>query len=145
MSHPGFMRLTELAGKQLHLCRAQQLANIVWAFATIEYQPEPAFLEALAAEAVRKRAGFNPQNVANMLWAYAKLEYKPQGVLVPALVEEGLAKLPQFVPQNVSNMLWALAKFDHNPGRPLLDASVAKIMGSMSGFNAQVNVPTISF
>lgn len=138
LSHPGFQKLSALASTQLHMCRAQQLANIIWAFATLGYQPPLAFMEALAEEAVRKRSGFNPQNVANMLWAFAKLEYTPQCRLVGTLAEEGMKKLPDFVSQNVSNMLWAFAKLDFDPGPSLLKASVNKIMAGISTFNPQV-------
>ena len=71
--HPGFKKLTVLASTQLKTCKAQQLANILWAFATLEFIPIPQFLENLAEEAISKRKGFNPQNVANMLWAFAKV------------------------------------------------------------------------
>lgn len=65
--HPGFKKLTVLASTQLRTCKAQQLANILWAFATLDFIPIPQFLESLAEEAIQKRNGFNPQNVANML------------------------------------------------------------------------------
>ena len=91
--HEGFLRLSMLANDQLAMCKAQQLANIIWAFATIGYIPDTAFLEALAVESVRKRDGFNPQNLANTLWAFAKLEYKPECALLPALAEEIMGKL----------------------------------------------------
>lgn len=139
MGHPGFIRLTELANTQLYLCRAQQLANIIWAFATLGHTPPESFMEALAEESLRKRAGFNPQNIANMLWAFVKLDYIPKCPLVKELAEEAGPKLTEFNSQNVSNMLWAFAKAGHNPGRELLDYAVQKIMDDMGSFNAQVH------
>ena len=140
LAHPGFIRLTELAGTQLYLCRAQQLANIIWAFATLGHIPEASFMEALAEESVRKRSGFNPQNIANTLWAFVKLEYLPKCPLVSVLAEEAAPKLVEFNSQNVSNMLWAFAKATFNPGKQLLDYAVKKIMDDIDTFNAQVCV-----
>lgn len=139
LNHEGFKKLTVLANNQLQLCRAQQLANIIWAFATLDFLPIPQFLERLAEEAVSKRSGFNPQNVANMLWAFAKLEYEPTCPLLSTLAEEATAKLPEFNSQNVSNMLWAFAKFIFIPSRQLLDATVTKISKTLLQFNPQVN------
>ena len=138
IGHPGFKKLRALAGTQLFLCKAQQLANIIWAFATLDVTPEPAFMEALAEEAVRKHLGFNPQNVANMLWAFAKLDYMPACPLVPTLAKEALKKLPEFVSQNVSNMLWAFARFNFSPGPELLESAVRVITSGMRTFNPQV-------
>ena len=138
LDHPGFKKLTVLANNQLQFCRAQQLANIIWAFATLDFLPIDQFLESLAEEAVKKRSGFNPQNVANMLWAFAKLEYKPLCPLVSTLAEEAAVKLQEFNSQNVSNMLWAFAKFDFVPDKELLDASVTKISNTIQQFNPQV-------
>lgn len=140
LNHPGFKKLTILASTQLQSCRAQQLANIIWAFATLDFLPIPQFLEGLAEEAITKRSGFNPQNVANMLWAYAKLDYEPRCPLLTTLAEEAAAKLHDFNSQNVSNMLWAFAKFVFIPSRQLLDAAVNKISSTLNQFNPQVRL-----
>ena len=140
LDHPGFKKLTVLANNQLQFCRAQQLANIIWAFATLDFLPIDQFLESLAEEAVKKRSGFNPQNVANMLWAFAKLEHKPLCPLVSTLAQEAAVKLHEFNSQNVSNMLWAFAKFDFVPDKELLDASVTKISNTIQQYNPQVGI-----
>ena len=51
--------------------KAQELANIAWAFATLALLDKTLF-EALAREAKRRGSEFNAQSIANTAWAFAK-------------------------------------------------------------------------
>ena len=50
-----------------------QVANLIWAFATMQFVPGPAFLEALCACAARDLHLYSPQNISNTCWALATL------------------------------------------------------------------------
>ena len=50
-----------------------QVANLIWAFATMQFVPSPAFLEALCARATRDLHQYSPQNISNTCWALATL------------------------------------------------------------------------
>ena len=50
-----------------------QVANLIWAFATMQFVPGPAFLEALCARATRDLHQYSPQNISNTCWALATL------------------------------------------------------------------------
>ena len=53
----------------------QNIANLAWAWATLEYHPGDATMDAFAEEATRKLDGFDPQAIANLAWAWAVLAY----------------------------------------------------------------------
>ncbi|KAJ1459195.1 hypothetical protein M885DRAFT_560952, partial [Pelagophyceae sp. CCMP2097] len=82
--------------------------NACWGIAKIGNVEAPALFEAVAAEASKKIATFDPQNLANIVWAYATV-----GVKAPALFEavatESSKKIATFVPQDLVNTVWAYA------------------------------------
>ena len=55
----------------------QNLANILWAYATMDRQPSAEFLAAAERRYVALLPAFNAQGIANSLWAFAQLEYRP--------------------------------------------------------------------
>ena len=55
----------------------QNLANILWAYATMDRQPSAEFLAAAESRYVALLPAFNAQGIANSLWAFAQLDYKP--------------------------------------------------------------------
>ncbi|KAJ1453336.1 hypothetical protein M885DRAFT_619082, partial [Pelagophyceae sp. CCMP2097] len=87
---------------------SRELANTCWGIAKIGNFEAPALFEAVAAEALKKMATFDPQNLANTVWAYATA-----GVAAPALFEavavESSKKIATFNPQDLANTVWAYA------------------------------------
>ena len=51
--------------------KAQNLANTVWAFATLD-QNDSSFYTALATAAYLRMGDFDAQNLANTAWAFAR-------------------------------------------------------------------------
>ena len=80
---------------------AQNLANMLWAYAKLEYNPGAALLEqfggCILADATQQQC--TPQNVSNMLWAYATLSHLPGRQLLDAAAEYATAHLDAFHPQ----------------------------------------------
>lgn len=57
---------------------ARNISNACWGFARLGFSPSDSMMEALAAEAVTKVSGFNPQNFGNLLWAWGIIgEFEP--------------------------------------------------------------------
>ena len=56
----------------------QSVANMIWAYATLDHQPPPAFLLVLCQHAQRQLASFSPQNISNTIWALATLKHTNQ-------------------------------------------------------------------
>ncbi|KAK9842858.1 hypothetical protein WJX74_003528 [Apatococcus lobatus] len=107
-----FKRLVKLIGEKLATTTARNLANIVWAFAKMEYDPGQQLLQEVADELATKAASCNPQNVANSVWAFGSLGFHPGDDDLQKLAEAAKDKLNDFVPQNLSNTLLGFAKLD---------------------------------
>ena len=54
-------------------CFMQEMANLLWSYATLEHHPCDQLLEAMALHMVDRIAAYRPQAVSNSLWAYAKV------------------------------------------------------------------------
>ena len=52
---------------------AQELANLLWSYATLAHYPGDALLEAMALHMAERIQAYRPQAVSNSLWAYAKV------------------------------------------------------------------------
>ena len=52
---------------------ARNISNTIHALAKMNDTTNPALLDGLANEAVRKVVDFNPQNLANTVWAFGTL------------------------------------------------------------------------
>ncbi|KAJ1463507.1 hypothetical protein M885DRAFT_474692, partial [Pelagophyceae sp. CCMP2097] len=87
---------------------SRELSNACWGIAKIGNVEAPALFAAVAGEASKKIAAFNPQDLANTVWAYATA-----GVAAPALFEAVAAKAPKkiatFKSQELANTVWAYA------------------------------------
>lgn len=66
----------------------QAIKDVLWAFATLNYEPSAEFLAAAAEHCRRRLPEFNPQNIANVAWAYAKLGQVPGGNLLQVFADE---------------------------------------------------------
>jgi len=65
----------------------QELANTLWAYATLGEAPSASVLGALSAVVERSAGAFKPQDVANTLWAYATLQIEPPSPLFSRATE----------------------------------------------------------
>ena len=67
------MRSEALAGT----FNAQEVANTLWAYATMGREPGAGLMRELEGRAEAMTGTFNTQNVANTLWAYAMMGRGP--------------------------------------------------------------------
>ena len=68
----------------------QNIANLLWASATVGQPVSRAVLDSLAQAALADMDKAVPQNVSNLLWACARLDVNP---LDGSLIEAALAKV----------------------------------------------------
>jgi hypothetical protein len=92
--------------------KPQNVANLLWALATMGGKPDAHLLEAMQARATATAHHFKPQAVANLLWALATMGSKPDARLLEAMQARATATAGDFDPQNVANLFWSLACFD---------------------------------
>lgn len=53
----------------------QELSNVMWAYGTMQYQPNPHFMQRAAQEMLNRGISkFLPQAISNACWAFAKLD-----------------------------------------------------------------------
>lgn len=82
--------LAEDAVEKIAAFNAQNLANIAWAYATLELFPG-ALLGAVASAAIARRRELDPQSLANTVWAYAALDWRHEP-LVAVIAEDARAR-----------------------------------------------------
>ena len=88
--------------------KAQDISNILWAFAKLGIKQEEIF-NVFVPQIIAKVKTFKAQEIANILWAFAKLGIKCEeifNVFVPQIILKAIT----FNSQNISNILWAFAK-----------------------------------
>ena len=88
---------------------AQNLANIVWAFATAK-ESHPELFKKVADHIVSLDISklFNPQGLSNIVWAYATAK-QSHPLLFNKIAEAAVKRHHEFTPQNIANFLWANA------------------------------------
>jgi hypothetical protein len=112
----------------------QNLANTVWAFATLGV-PAPQLFDAIALDSVQRIGNFKPQELANTAWAFATL-----GVLAPQLFEaiarESEQRIGSFIPQGLANTAWAFATLGV-PATQLFEAIARESEQHIGSFKTQ--------
>ena len=121
----------------------QDIANMLWAFATLGRQPEDALVAWLSERALQVQGAFNPQDIANTLWAFATLERQPEDALLAGLVARSLEVQGDFNPQNIANTLWTFARLGQQPEDALLAGLTARALEVHGNFNSQNIVNTL--
>lgn len=71
-------------------CNPQNLANMLWAYATLEVQPGPELTTAATRRMLELLPESKPQALANLAWAFATLGCNPGMALCCCLVAWGL-------------------------------------------------------
>lgn len=84
----------------IHAFTPQSLANFLWAYATLNIAPDPAFLRVALSHALKTLDQWAPQNLSNVAWALANLKKDHESavesalnVLLPAVVAEVTRRL----------------------------------------------------
>jgi len=119
---------------------SKDLANTLWAYATLGSTPAGSLLRALE-ERVEVISGlFIAQEISNTLWAYARFFVKRPKEVVFRLLERRAEEVSgDFNAQAVANTLWAYATMGRQPGHPLL-AALARRAEEIAGTFTLQNV-----
>lgn len=119
---------------------ARDLANMMWALASMQINPGPRWTSAAISTLVAQgrldagaRSAASAHDVSQMLWALAALRHHLPPPLMHALVLCLCAQpLGSLLPQDVSTSLWALAVLEYQPTlalrKRLLDHIVAVLV-----------------
>lgn len=95
----------------LSAANSQEVANVLWALATLEQQMPPQQLHQLVDAFVSQAAKAVPQEISNTVWALGKLGHQlppPQlTVLLTAFTAEGM--LGRAKAQDIANLLLGTA------------------------------------
>jgi len=106
------MRLLEMrAEKVAGTFKAQDVANTLWAYATMRREPGAGLMRELEGRAEALAGTFKAQNVSNTLWAYATMGRAPGAGLMRELEGRAEALACTFNAQDVANTLWAAGVF----------------------------------
>ena len=117
--------------------KPQEVANIIWGLATLEWQPGEGHMRgALEGAAVRVAPSMNVQNVANTIWGLATLGWQAgEGPMRGALEAAAVRVAPSMNAQDVANTIWGLATLGWQPAegpmRGALEAAAVRVAPSM--------------
>ena len=117
--------------------KAQDVANTLWAYATMGREPGAGMMRALEGRAEALAGSFIAQGVANTLWAYATMGREPGTGLLRALEGRAEAVAGTFKAQEVANTLWAYATMGREPGAGLMRLLEGRAEALAGTFNAQ--------
>jgi hypothetical protein len=127
------LRARDTAGS----ARPRNVANIMWACATLGLQPPPDLVDALSRRITSSAESFGSQAVSNILWALASLRLQPSPELAQALLQRATAVLPDSSAQGVANTAWALGSLSLHPPAPLLHALHARTVATSAQLTSQ--------
>ncbi|KAJ1470971.1 hypothetical protein T484DRAFT_1916953, partial [Baffinella frigidus] len=117
--------------------KPQNVANMLWALATMGERADRGLLEAMQRRATATAGDFKPQGVGNVLWALATMGEKVDPGLLKAMQGRATETAGDFKPQEVANVLWALATMGEKADPGLLEAMQRRAMATAGEFNSQ--------
>ena len=117
--------------------RPQNVANIIWACATLGLRPSPDLVDALSKRITVSAGAYASQAVSNILWAFASLRLEPSEELTQVLLQRATAVLAESSAQGVANTAWALGSLSIQPAPALLHELHARIVATSSQLTAQ--------
>merc|ERR1739845_194245 len=85
---------------------SQDIANTVWAFATLKV-PAPKLFDAVAHDALERLGACNSQNLANTDWAFATLN-RPAPKLFDAVAHDALERLGECNSEQFAQLAFSL-------------------------------------
>jgi type IV secretory pathway VirB3-like protein len=117
--------------------KPQEIANLLWAFATAGVPPDAALVGLMSSAAVSKSKDFKPQAISNLMWAFSTMNVPLDTVLVQAMTSEAVSKSEQFEPQAISNLMWAFATSGVPPDAALVRAMSLAAVSKSTDFDPQ--------
>jgi hypothetical protein len=138
------------AQQQLVHFQPRNLAQLIWATATLQVQPSSDFMSAYSAASGTQLPRFRAIDLANTLWGLARLEFQPSGLWLSAALAASARCWSQFKPSELSISIWALARLgvrftclglqqqqeqQHQSVRPAAEAWASSLGLQESGFS----------
>eukprot|EP01025_Chloroclados_australasicus_P007273 TRINITY_DN12326_c0_g1_i4.p1 TRINITY_DN12326_c0_g1~~TRINITY_DN12326_c0_g1_i4.p1 ORF type:complete len:896 (-),score=101.71 TRINITY_DN12326_c0_g1_i4:389-3076(-) len=123
---------------------AQNISNIMWAWANMGKNPGNEFLEAVAGELPRVAKDMTGQNLCNVIWGCAKLGYRNQ--VIESLVQLyalKIVKQSDCPPQTVANLIWGFATLGRHPGTELVTAVQEHFLQQLKSYSPQQMANTL--
>jgi len=117
--------------------RAQDVSNMLWAYATMGRKPGAVLMRELEGRAEALVGTFNAQDVANIMWAYATMGREPEAGIMRELEGRAEALAGTFNAQDVANTLWAYAAMGREPGTILMRELEGRAEAVAGTFNPQ--------
>ncbi|KAJ1488559.1 RAP domain-containing protein [Baffinella frigidus] len=115
----------------------QNVANVLWALATMGEKVDRELLEAMQTRATATAGEFMPQNVANLMWALARMGERADSGLLEAMQRRATVTVVGFKPQAIANLLWALASMRCRADRGLLEVMQRRVTATAWEFDPQ--------
>lgn len=113
--------------------QAQDVSNVLWAFATARVRHDPVF-KALAARSHEIIAHFVPQALVNVAWACAKMRAQAPQLLEAAAAETVRRDLRAWTPQGLVTLCWSCAEYGYREIQ-LLEATIQELSRRPKTFN----------
>ncbi|KAL0022739.1 hypothetical protein WJX77_009701 [Trebouxia sp. C0004] len=113
LRQPCYPLLKAKATEQAHRFESRQVANVLWAIASLRDRQDELTHRLDARILKMDLSMFEQQELSNVIWAYGKMKYCNNEELMRRSSVEILRRgLDHFVPQAISNVCWAYAKHD---------------------------------
>jgi hypothetical protein len=119
------------AKKVVTLFEPRQIPLLLWAYATLNYNPGNSLLEDLAAQVPETAVAYSAQNVSIALWAFAHLKFRPDERVLNCLAKSVQRHLSSFKHQEVASCLSSLAQLSFSPPAELLQAVAVRMSVSV--------------
>ncbi len=107
--------LLEAIQPKLQAFLPQHLSIILWSLATMEHQPEDAWMHSWCAATQPKLAACSVQTASLSVWALGKLRWRPDALWMSTFLEASLQLLPQAGPQELTAMVYGLSCMQAQP------------------------------
>jgi hypothetical protein len=137
---PGERMMVQLERRAEAISRqfnSQDIANTLWAYATMRTKPGERMMGQLERRAEAISGEFNSQGIANTLWAFATMGTKPGERMMGQLERRVEAISGEFNSQNVANTLWAFATMGTKPGERMMGQLERRMEAIAGEFNSQ--------
>merc|ERR550514_2280190 len=99
-----FAKADDVCERFVMALNAQELSNLVWAYAKLGHAGDDLFKE-VAKAATPKVADFSCTELSNMIWAFAQASVVDE-TFFRAVAQAALPRMTDFTPQQQYNLLW---------------------------------------
>lgn len=96
------------------------LANILWAMATLSYRPRPQVVSTILSQCIVNISSISPNELCSLIWSIGKIKYVPSGREWRLLSDAVASLCPSCSGQGLCNIIWSVATLRLTPGREWL-------------------------